>query len=144
VAEMSMFTVHRIYIGARNTPLHRFNGTDENRLNKLLNSYLRGWTITKAEGVWDRVAEEVRVVTVVETPQNKSGYKAGLVSLVAALATDLKQFAVMWESNGSASIITADDAKKLAETYENALEGDEEDPLADVDVIIKEKKKEKQ
>ena len=101
-----MHTVHRIYIGARNTDLRKFAPHDENRINDILGQYLFGWTITMGVGCWDGTLEETMILTVVQSPGNTRSYgNKGLVSAVKEIAALLQQYAVMWESNGKAVLV---------------------------------------
>ena len=100
-----MNTIHRVYIGARDTPGHKFLPNDENRIKKILKKYLRGWTITKSEGYWGGKAEETIILTVVESPQTRTGYGNGLASAKGEIASFLSQYAILWESNGTAVVV---------------------------------------
>ena len=126
-----MHTVHRIYVGARNTPSGRILPNDELAIKKILNSYLKGWNITKTEGQWGGTAEECWIITVVGTPDNKTGFGNGLPDAIDAIANECKQFCVMWESNGTARIVPTAGVSVMG------------GPLAGVKIGVKKKAKNK-
>lgn len=98
-------SVHRIYLGARNTPNHTFLPKDDALLQKTLSRYFRGWTIQNAQGFWEGTAEETRVVTVVDGPENHAS-GAGQTPFESCgnqLKNDFRQAAVMIERGGTAS-----------------------------------------
>lgn len=100
-----MHTVHRVYIGARNTPSHKFLPRDEIEIARILKKYLREWTLADATGYWNGVAEETLILTVVESPQTQTGYGNGLVSAMGEIPSFLKQYAILWESKGRAIVV---------------------------------------
>lgn len=104
---MSVPQSYRIFVGARNTPNHSFLPNDEKILRATLGRYFKGWTIHKAEGIWEGVAEESRVVTVVDAPNNhtKDAGKTPFESCVKQLKNDLKQLAIMVETGGTVSFL---------------------------------------
>jgi hypothetical protein len=116
-----MHTIHRIYIGARNTDHHKFLPNDENRVNGILKKYVKGWTITKSEGYWGTQSEETWIITVVQSPQNQTGYGSGLTSAVGEIASFLGQYAIMWESNGTAVIVQTKKATPVPSVAAPAL-----------------------
>jgi len=101
----TMYTVHHIYIGARNTPLHKFLPNDEIRVVDTLKKYLMGWTITMGRGFWEDTFEETMILTVLQSPDNKRKDGNGLTSAVGEIASVLKQYSIMWESNGSGIVV---------------------------------------
>lgn len=97
-----MYTVHRIYIAARNTSHHKFFPKDENEVSVILRKYIRAWTVSKAIGYYCDVSEETLILTCIQTPQTQTGWKRGIPDAVMELATYLDQYSVLWESNGTA------------------------------------------
>ncbi|MBI5767755.1 MAG: hypothetical protein HZA93_08155 [Verrucomicrobia bacterium] len=97
-----MYTVHRIYIAARNTAHHKFFPQDENAVPVILKKYIKAWTVSKALGYYGNVTEETIILTCIQTPQTQTGWMGGIPDAVEELARLLKQYSVLWESNGTA------------------------------------------
>lgn len=98
---------YRIFVGARNTQNHSILPGDDAIIRRTLGRYFNGWTIQKAEGIWEDVPEETRLIHVVAHKDNYTAVagKKPFESCIAQLKNDMKQHAIMVEEGGTVSFL---------------------------------------
>ena len=97
-----MNRLYRIYLGARNTDHCKFTPVDNEKLDKVLSRYFKGWTTVSAMGSWCGKQEESYIITVSTDPyslQINAG-KDPIQSMSNQLKQHFGQFAIMIEDGG--------------------------------------------